>query len=71
MLAAGIATRIYYAPPLHLQPAYRRFGYERGSFPAAEAAAEEMLSLPVFPELTDVLVDEVADRLVRAVRGCR
>lgn len=71
MLAAGIATRIYYAPPLHLQPAYRRFGCERGSFPAVETAADEMLSLPVFPELTDVLVDEVADTLVRTVHSER
>jgi len=69
MIAAGIATRVYYSPPLHLQRAYRRFGYSRGAFPAAEAAADQMLALPVFPEMSDEMVDEVATTLIGAVDG--
>jgi len=47
----GVGSAVHYPRPLHLQPAYRELGLEKGSFPEAEAAAEEVLSLPIYPEL--------------------
>jgi dTDP-4-amino-4,6-dideoxygalactose transaminase/acetyltransferase-like isoleucine patch superfamily enzyme len=55
---------IHYPRPVHLQPAYADLGYGAGDFPHSEAAAGEVLSLPLYPELTD----ELQDRVVAAVR---
>jgi len=55
----GIATGIHYPIPLHLQEAYKHLGVGKGTFPVAEKAAAEILSLPMYPELTDDMVDEV------------
>lgn len=49
---AGIGTGIHYPVPLHLQQAYRSFGYQPGDFPVTERAAAEIVSLPMFPQLT-------------------
>jgi dTDP-4-amino-4,6-dideoxygalactose transaminase len=49
---AGISTGIHYPIPLHLQKAYAHMGYGKGSFPVTEKAAAEILSLPMFPQLT-------------------
>lgn len=48
----GIETGIHYPTPLHLQPAYKFLGYHRGDFPITEKICREILSLPVYPELT-------------------
>src|SRR5208282_3598991 len=48
--AEGIQTGIHYPVPVHLQPAYADLGYGRGTFPRSEAAAEQVLSLPLYPE---------------------
>jgi dTDP-4-amino-4,6-dideoxygalactose transaminase len=55
----GIGTHIHYAAPVHMQPAYRRAAYPPGSLPVSEAAAQELLSLPLFPEMHLDQVDYV------------
>jgi dTDP-4-amino-4,6-dideoxygalactose transaminase len=50
--ARGIQTAVYYARPLHLQPCFAALGLGRGAFPESERAAEEVLSIPLYPELT-------------------
>ncbi len=59
LAAKGIGARVYYPIPLHLQPCFAEAGYARGRFPVAEASAEEVLSLPIYPEMTDKQADEV------------
>jgi dTDP-4-amino-4,6-dideoxygalactose transaminase len=51
---AGIGTGIHYPIPLHLQKAYTSFNYNVGDFPVAEAVSSEMVSLPMFPQLTSL-----------------
>lgn len=55
----GVGSMIYYPIPIHLQPLYAELGYADGSLPATEHAAAEVLSLPIYPELTDEQIDEV------------
>jgi dTDP-4-amino-4,6-dideoxygalactose transaminase len=59
---AGIGTAIHYPVPLHLQAAYAELGYRHGDFPIAEKTSEEIVSLPMFPQLT-------ADQQVEVVSG--
>lgn len=63
----GIASRIYYHPPLHLQPVYKGLGFTKGDFPITEAISEEILCLPIYPELTESQVRRVAECLKSAV----
>ena len=62
---AGVQTGVHYPIPVHLQPAYRDLGYTIGDFPVSEGVAHEVLSLPIFPELTDQQIATVA-ALLRA-----
>lgn len=57
--AHGVGTLIHYPIPLHLQPAYASLGGRRGDRPKVERAADEIVSLPVYPELTDEQIDLV------------
>jgi dTDP-4-amino-4,6-dideoxygalactose transaminase len=59
----GVPTGIYYPEPVHLQPALSYLGYEAGSMPEAEAACEETLALPIYPELQP----EDQERVVGAI----
>jgi len=63
--ARGIGTGIHYPEPLHMTPAYRELGYGmRGSLPVAEALAPEILSLPMYPELTESQRDQVTEAVL-------
>lgn len=55
----GVATRIYYEHPLHLQPVYQDLGFKKGMLPVTEKVAQEVLSLPFFPYLTSEEIDYV------------
>ncbi len=59
--AQGIETGLHYPVAIHLQPAFRHLGYGEGSFPVAEAAAREVLSLPLYPQMTDAATHRVCD----------
>jgi dTDP-4-amino-4,6-dideoxygalactose transaminase len=61
LAAHGIATGIHYPIPLHQQPVLAHLGYARGAFPATEAAADELLSLPMFAELEPHEIEQVAE----------
>jgi dTDP-4-amino-4,6-dideoxygalactose transaminase len=63
----GIGCGVHYPVPVHLQTAYRDLGYERGAFPISEKIADELLSLPMYPELTDAQIDFVVEAVAEAV----
>lgn len=63
--AQGIHTLIHYPHPVHLQPGYVNLGLGRGSLPKSEQAADEVLSLPMYPELTEDEVRRVADACLK------
>jgi len=64
----GIGNSVYYPLPLHMQPCFAYLGYEEGDFPESERASKEVVSLPVYPELSDSQRDEVISA-VRAFYG--
>lgn len=66
--AADIQTGVHYPIPIHLQPAHADLGYGPGDFPVSEQAAAQVLSLPMFPEMTAEQVEQVAAAVLAAER---
>jgi dTDP-4-amino-4,6-dideoxygalactose transaminase len=66
--AAGIGASIHYPTPVHLTGAYRGLGYGPGAFPVAEAAADEILTLPLYPHITPAQQERVVAELDEALR---
>ncbi len=66
----GVGTEVYYPLPMHLQHCYRDLGHQKGSFPLSEQAAEEVMSLPIYAELTEAqqvyVVEMIAEFYRRA-----
>jgi dTDP-4-amino-4,6-dideoxygalactose transaminase len=69
--AAGVGTGIHYPIPLHLQVAYKHLGYKQGDFPVTERVAQEIVSLPMFPQMTaqqqSLVVEKVLEYLTAKV----
>jgi dTDP-4-amino-4,6-dideoxygalactose transaminase len=64
----GIGTTVYYPTPMHLQPLFAKLGYHEGTLPQAEQAAKEVLSLPIYAELTSEQIHRVVAAIASAVR---
>lgn len=68
MLEEGVMSMVYYPLSLHQQPVYKDLGYADGSFPKSEQASKQVLSLPMFPELTVDQQEKVVDALKTALK---
>jgi dTDP-4-amino-4,6-dideoxygalactose transaminase len=66
----GIQCGVHYPVPIHLQTAYQALGYKTGSLPISERIASELISLPMFPELTEAQIAAVALGLREAIASC-
>ena len=66
--AAGIQTAVHYPNALHLTPAYEFLGHRKGSFPVCEGVCDEILSLPMYPELESGQIDHVIEQVRRFYR---
>ena len=64
LASRGVATRLYYNPPLHLHPAFSWMGLGPGSLPVAEQTASQMIGLPCFPQITESQVEQAASTLL-------
>ncbi len=65
LAAGGVNTAIHYPIPLHLQKAYAGLGYKAGDFPVTERVAPEIVSLPMFPQLTSQQAHQVAEKVIQ------
>jgi len=67
LTAVGIQTGIHYPIPCHLQPAYRYLGYQQGDFPNAEILCEEIVSLPMYPGISEEQIDIVVEQITAII----
>lgn len=65
----GIASAVYYPQPLHLAAPCRKLGYEQGQFPVSEQASRELLALPIYPDLTNVQIEEICEAISEIVNS--
>ena len=64
----GVNTIIYYPIPIHLQPAYKEYGYKPGILPITEKLCSQVLSLPIFPEITNAQQQDVVNAITAALQ---
>jgi len=64
LASQNVETGIHYPVPIHLQAALKEYGYKKGDFPVAERVADEILSLPMFPELKEPDIERVANEII-------
>ena len=64
---SNIASVVYYPVPLHFQEAFNYLGYKAGDFPESESAAENVLSLPIYPELEPEKAKMIAEIILNAL----
>jgi dTDP-4-amino-4,6-dideoxygalactose transaminase len=64
----GIASTVYYPVPIHLQPIYRNLAHRPGDLPESERAASEVLSLPMYPELTESQIERICGVIARGLK---
>lgn len=62
-----VEARLLYLPPVHLQPAFRYLGYKLGDFPVTERVSQRMISLPIYPEMSDEQIKAVVDTLKEVI----
>ena len=67
LTAVGIQTGIHYPIPCHLQPAYRYLGYQQGDFPNAEILCEEIVSLPMYPGISEEQIEMVVEQITAII----
>jgi len=65
----GIGTQIHYPVPIHLQQSAEFLGYRKGDLPVTERLATEVLSIPMYPELTDDQIDRVTTSIREFMKG--
>lgn len=70
LAASDIQSGIHYPVPCHLQPAFHHLGYQPGEFPRAEQLSQEILSLPMYPGMTDDQLDYVVEIVKSLVQAC-
>lgn len=63
----GIDTKVYYPLALHLQIVYEYLGYKPGDFPVAESLQDKVLSLPLYPEMTEKQVEYIAESIRKVI----
>ena len=67
LAAKGVSTVVHYPVPFHLQGGYTKLGYKQGSFPETERTASSILSLPIYPEISDEQIEYVCNSLIEVL----